>query len=177
MENKQFNDKNISAYIKKYENKTLLDSKGERCRIISHSYYKGDKTINLILSKGFGAAEIRENLTFPEHDLEIKLESFSIAPKIDNSEIIKPNKVIENDTFETKNITKNQLTMSKETDDNLTGLRKHLFNAIRKLEGGTMKNEEAKAMAQVAQVIINSAKLEMEFKQLTNDKPTINMID
>jgi len=32
-------------------------------------------------------------------------------------------------------------------------------------------------MAQVAQVIINSAKLEMEFKQLTNDKPTIKMID
>jgi hypothetical protein len=166
MENKKFNDKYISSLIKKYDNKTLLDSKGERCRIVSHSYYKGDKTINLILSKGFGAAEIRENLTFPEHDLEIKLESFSIAPKINNSEIIN-----------TKNTIKNQLTMSKQTDDNLTGLRTHLFNAIRKLEGGTMKNEEAKAMAQVAQVIINSAKLEMEFKQLTNDKPTINMID
>jgi hypothetical protein len=166
MENKQFNDKYISSLIKKYDNKTLLDSKGERCRIISHSYYKGDKTVNLILSKGFGAAEIRENLTFPEHDLEIKLESFSIAPKINNTEIIN-----------TKNTIKNQLTMSKQTDDNLTGLRTHLFNAIRKLEGGTMKNEEAKAMAQVAQVIINSAKLEMEFKQLTNDKPTINMID
>lgn len=166
MENKKFNDKYISSLIKKYDNKTLLDSKGERCRIVSHSYYKGDKTINLILSKGFGAAEIRENLTFPEHDLEIKLESFSLAPKINNTEIIN-----------TKNTIKNQLTMSKQTDDNLTGLRTHLFNAIRKLEGGTMKNEEAKAMAQVAQVIINSAKLEMEFKQLTNDKPTINMID
>jgi hypothetical protein len=177
MEKKQFNDKYISSLLKKYENKTLFDSKGERCRIISYSYYKGNKTINLILSKGFGAAEIKENLTFPEHDLEIKLESFSIAPKIDNSDIITPNNVKFNYKHDINNTNKNQLTMSKQTDDNLTGLRTHLFNAIRKLEGGTMKNEEAKAMAQVAQVIINSAKLEMEFKQLTNDKPTINMID
>ena len=67
--------------------------------------------------------------------------------------------------------------MSEHTDNNLKGLRNHLFSAIKKLEGGTMKNEDAKAMAQVAQVIINSAKLEMEFKLLVTDKPKIDLID
>ena len=117
--------------------------------------------VNLIICYGFEGNETTETFGIPYNEILIKLESFTIAPKIDNSDILPKDVTI----------------MSKQTEDNLTGLRTHLFNAIRKLEGGTMKNEEAKAMAQVAQVIINSAKLEMEFKQLTNDKPTINMID
>jgi hypothetical protein len=160
---------NIASKIKKYQNKTLLDSDGNRCRIVGHTYYSGNKTINIIISRGFGASETKEDVTFPEYDLDMKLDLFTDAPKIDNSDIITaPNIEVKYKTSDTK--------MSEQTEDNLTGLRKHLFNAIRKLEGGTMKNEDAKAMAQVAQVIINSAKLEMEFKQLTSDKTIINVI-
>lgn len=162
-------EKDIKNKISKYYNRTLLDSRGERCRIIGHTYFKGTREIQIVISKGFGASEKTEKLCIEEVDLDIKLASFSDAPKIDNSEIL--NK----EPLKLKII--KPLEMSEQTEDNLTGLRKHLFSAIRKLEGGTMKNEEAKAMAQVAQVIINSAKLEMEFKQLTNDKPTIKMID
>lgn len=169
---KKSNEDYLSDEIRKYQNKTLLNSNGERCRIVDFSIYKGDKMVKLILSKGFGASEIKENISVPYHDLTIKLSSFSDAPKIDNSDLIKTKDIILN--FKQSN---KPLAMSEQTEDNLSGLRKHLFSAIRKLEGGTMKNEEAKAMAQVAQVIINSAKLEMEFKQLTNDKPDIKMIN
>ena len=162
-------DKDIKNKISKYYNKTLLDSNDERCRILNYTYFNGTKEIQLSVSKGFGASEKIEKLLINEFDLDLKLDSFRDAPKIDNSEIL--NK----EPLKLKFI--KPLEMSERTEDNLTGLRKHLFSAIRKLEGGTMKNEEAKAMAQVAQVIINSAKLEMEFKQLTNDKPTINMIN
>lgn len=166
---KETHEEFISKEIKKYQNKTLLDSKGDRCKIIEFILYNGDKNVKLIISKGYGASENKEDFIIPYNEILIKLESFTIAPKIDNSDIL-PKDI----TFNYKS---NTLNISKQTEDNLTGLRTHLFNAIRKLEGGTMKNEEAKAMAQVAQVIINSAKLEMEFKQLTNDKPTINMIN
>jgi hypothetical protein len=169
-------EKYIKAKISKYYGRTLLDSKGERCRIIGCTYFNGTREIQIVVSKGFGASEKTEKLHIEEVDLDIKLESFSDAPKIDNSQIINniPKEAKQESSIKLKFI--KPLEMSEQTDDNLTGLRKHLFSAIRKLEGGTMKNEEAKAMAQVAQVIINSAKLEMEFKQLTNDKPIINMI-
>lgn len=45
---------------------------------------------------------------------------------------------------------KYSLRMSDKTENNISGLRNHLFNAIQKLEGGTMKAEEAKAMASLA---------------------------
>jgi len=169
-------EKDIKSKITKYYGRTLLDSRGERCKIIGHTYFNGTREIQIVVSKGFGPSEKTEKLCIDEVDLDIKLESFSDAPRIDNSDIILPKNITFNYIHEKNKKTK-PLEMSEQTEDNLTGLRKHLFSAIRKLEGGTMKNEEAKAMAQVAQVIINSAKLEMEFKQLTNDKPTIKMID
>lgn len=152
--------------------RTLLNSDGKRCRFVDYSYYKKDKIINLRISFGFGASEKIETYEIQEHDLDIKIDGYTFAPKIDNSEIINTEQLTN------ENITINKpLAMSKHTDDNLKGLRTHLFNAIRNLEGGTMKSEEAKSMAQVAQVIINSAKLEMDFKLLTNDKPNIDLID
>lgn len=163
---KETDEQFITKEIKKYQNKTLLNSFNKRCRIKDFSLYKGDKMVKLIIAFGFEGNETIEEFGVPYNEILIKLESFTIAPKIDNSDILdeKLLKIVK------------PLEMSEQTEDNLTGLRKHLFSAIRKLEGGTMKNEDAKAMAQVAQVIINSAKLEMEFKQLTNEKPTINMI-
>lgn len=163
---KETDEQFITKEIKKYQNKTLLNSFNKRCRIKDFSLYKGDKMVKLIIAFGFEGNETIEEFGVPYNEILIKLESFTIAPKIDNSDILdeKLLKIVK------------PVEMSEQTEDNLTGLRKHLFSAIRKLEGGTMKNEDAKAMAQVAQVIINSAKLEMEFKQLTNEKPTINMI-
>lgn len=154
----------IKSKILKFSNKTLLNSEGKRCRFVDHSFYKNTKEVQLRVSFGFGASEKIETYLFPLHDLDLKLDSYSIAPKLENI------------NTEVKPI-KHTLQMSEHNDNNMKGLRNHLFQAIRKLEGGTMKEGEAKAMASVAQVIINSAKLEMEFKLLTDKTPKINLIE
>lgn len=47
--------------------------------------------------------------------------------------------------------------------NNIDDLRAHLFDAMKSLKDGTMDVERAKAMAETAQVIINSAKVEVDF--------------
>ncbi len=69
------------------------------------------------------------------------------------------------------------LSMSEKTENNIGSLREHLFETLRKLEGGTMKADEAKAMASVAQTIINSAKLELDYKRLAEKNPQIKMLN
>jgi hypothetical protein len=162
------NENYINSKIKQLQGITLLDTDNKRCKLKDYSIYKGEKSVLIRFSYGFGASETIESYTVPFHDLDIKLDLYKQAPKIETPELDKKS--------EDNPIIKKPLEMSQHTEDNLKGLRKHLFNAIRKLEGGTMKEGEAKAMASIAQVIINSAKLEMEFKLLTSDKPKIDLI-
>jgi hypothetical protein len=51
-------------------------------------------------------------------------------------------------------------------------LRDHLFEVIEALKEGDMEIDKAKAIAEVSQVIINSAKAENEFLRIT--KSTAN---
>lgn len=48
------------------------------------------------------------------------------------------------------------------TNENITDLRTHLFGALRGLSDKTMDIDRAKAIADVGQVIINSAKVEVD---------------
>jgi hypothetical protein len=153
----------IKKALNKLQNCILLDNNGIQCRFKDYSYYNGTKEIVLRFYYGVGASEKIIERVISENELDLTIDLYTIAPIIEKQEI----------TIKTKKETE----MSEHTDNNLKGLRSHLFSAIRKLEGGTMKNEDAKAMAQVAQVIINSAKLEMEFKLLVTDKPKIDLIE
>lgn len=54
--------------------------------------------------------------------------------------------------------------MSKTVDD----LREHLFAALDGLRAGTLDVERAKAISDVAQTIINSAKVEVEAARLVD---------
>jgi len=47
-------------------------------------------------------------------------------------------------------------------------LRNHLFLALEKLHDGDMSVEQARAIGDVAQVIINSAKVEVDFLRATD---------
>lgn len=47
--------------------------------------------------------------------------------------------------------------------NNIVDLRTHLFDALRGLKNGTVSIEKAKAMSEVSQVIINSAKVEVDY--------------
>jgi hypothetical protein len=54
--------------------------------------------------------------------------------------------------------------------NNIDALRNHLFDALKGLKDGTIDIEKAKAMSDVAQVIINSAKVEVEYSKATGSK-------
>ena len=47
--------------------------------------------------------------------------------------------------------------------DKIQDLRHHLFETIEMLKDGDMEIEKARAISEVAQVIINSAKVEVQF--------------
>jgi hypothetical protein len=51
--------------------------------------------------------------------------------------------------------------------NNVNDLREHLFAALKGLKDGTVNIEQAKAMSDVAQVIINSAKVEVDYAKAT----------
>jgi hypothetical protein len=51
--------------------------------------------------------------------------------------------------------------------NNVNDLRAHLFAALKGLKDGSVDVNTAKAMSEVAQVIINSAKVEVEFAKAT----------
>lgn len=49
----------------------------------------------------------------------------------------------------------------------INDLRDHLFEALERLKDGEIDIQTAKAMADVGQVIINSAKIEIDFIRVT----------
>jgi hypothetical protein len=57
--------------------------------------------------------------------------------------------------------------------DKIQDLRNHLFETIEMLKDGDMEIEKARAISEVAQVIINSAKVEVQFlKEMGSNRHT-----
>lgn len=54
--------------------------------------------------------------------------------------------------------------------NNINDLRTHLFDTLRALKGGQMDIDKAKAISEIAQVIINTAKVEVEHAKVTGSK-------
>ena len=50
---------------------------------------------------------------------------------------------------------------------NITHLREHLFDVIEGVKAGTMPTDKAKAIATVAQTMVNSVKAEVDFVRAT----------
>jgi len=149
-------------------------------------YYNPDTDVIVLeFICGTGASERADKLVFKESVLDDKLALFESFDKV---RVIAKEGVIKQRNVELKaenkptirltdNNTKLRLNMSKESEENLKGLRSHLFEAINKLEGGTMNVEQAKSMAQLSQTIINSVKLEMEYKKMLSKNPSVTFLD
>jgi len=54
--------------------------------------------------------------------------------------------------------------------NDINALRKHLFDAIEGIKGKTMTIEQAKAIADISQTVINSAKVEVDYAKATSGK-------
>jgi hypothetical protein len=53
-------------------------------------------------------------------------------------------------------------------DNNMQGLRGHLFDTLRELKQGSMPLDRARLIVDVSQAIINSAKVEADFIKAVN---------
>lgn len=54
--------------------------------------------------------------------------------------------------------------------NDIDALRTHLFDALQGLKDGTVPIEKAKAISDVAQTIINTAKVEVDYAKATGHK-------
>jgi len=124
---------------------------------IKYCYNPETDIIVLEFSAGKGATERTEKIVFKTEVINEKLALF------EGIEI-------------KKRIT--QIPMEEERkDNNLKELRVLLFDAIRNLKSQKITTDEAKTMSLVAQTIINSAKLEMEYKMLSKEDREVKFLD
>ena len=52
----------------------------------------------------------------------------------------------------------------------VNALRKHLFEAIEGIKNKSISIEQAKAIAEISQVVVNSAKVEVDYAKATGTK-------
>ena len=62
-------------------------------------------------------------------------------------------------------------------ESNIQSLRQRLFAAIDNLNEGKINADQAKSLASLAQTIINSAKIELEYKRGLNKDKSIKMLE
>jgi len=62
--------------------------------------------------------------------------------------------------------------MENSEPKDINTLRGHLFKTIEGLQAGTLSIEMAKAISDVSQTLINTAKVEVELSKATGQKPS-----
>jgi len=168
----------------------MLDNK----KYFLRTWYTGTKNqVKLELISGYGFNESKTFYTLDQHTadsffLEMGFGKQAKSEVAEENIFTKPQREDVNNSLHRPkyfNITipkskrnyKYSLRMSEVTENNIGTLRTKLFSAIEKLENGTMKHEEAKAMASLAQTVINSAKLELDYKRMVEKTPDIKMLN
>lgn len=136
-------------YLDIQKNRTLYDNEKDKTVLVKEAiHYPGEERFKVVLSYGFGAGEIREIVYVNEHDAESFKKRFT-ARKQERVLILKGSIV--------------------EGKNNLTGMREELFKAIRGVADSTVSVEQAKSIASLAQVITNSIKVEIDYKEFIGD--------
>lgn len=137
--------------------------------------------IKLELISGYGLNETKIFYSLEKENADVFFSKMGFGKHIEKPEKVKKQREKKvNYSLHTHKPNRHyayNIRMSDTTENNIASLRTHLFSAIQKLEGGTMKHEEAKAMASLAQTIINSAKLELDYKRMVEKTPDIKMLN
>jgi len=173
-------EKEIEAFIQRLKDYGLMyfDPLERRVRVFKHSLNRPRKDeITITVAYGYGLNEVFQNYTIKIDELNDFVDKFDPPediPKIKNgvSTIvdIKTTKVYNNNF-------KITLYMSEPAENNLSELRNHLFESLRKISTGAMKHEDAKAVASLSQTVINSIKVELEYKMFAKKQPEIKMLE
>ena len=136
--------------------------------------------IRLQLVSGYGLNESKKDHLLNIDEAEHFFSQVGFEAVVEKKPVIKKpeNKNVNYSLHSKPTLTyKYSLQMSEKTETKIKELRQKLFSAIDKLESGTMKHEEAKAIASLAQTIINSTKLELDYKKMVEKTPNIEMLN
>jgi len=142
---------------------------GVNVRAIKSDYFDGHKTCYIQFTYGFGASEQTKREEFPASELDMWLKRFQ--PKKDMTD-----KFVFPQTQVPIKETKPVVTM-EESKNTVHSLRGHLFDAIAAVKSKEITAEQGRAMAQIAQTIINSAKIELEYKKAISEKPSVPLLN
>jgi hypothetical protein len=181
------------------ETKKRFNNKyGNNAHISNYCYYNGTEQISIYVKSGYGAGEKVTNVVISEHDLDDWIKEFMNVSEVDKSEekkelklVFVSSKELEKDLDKSCNkveLTKGVLlkenkkmkeneeseeVKESEQKDDFDSMRKLLFESMRMVKNGELDVEKAKSISSMAQTIINSVKVEIDFLKLTgsNDKP------
>jgi hypothetical protein len=171
--------------FKELESKKSFNNKyGNNSYISSYCYYEGTEQISIYIKTGYGASEKLTNEVISEHDLDEWIEEFTNGLEVHRKEVnkkvvINNNKTILSDKMIQEEIKKEEIMVEKEVvkevekKDDFDSMRRLLFESMRMVKQGELDVEKAKSISSMAQTIINSVKVEIDFLKLTgsDDKP------
>jgi hypothetical protein len=151
---------------KSYNNKY-----GNNSYIGSYCYYQGTEQISIYIKTGYGASEKTINVVISEHDLDVWLKEFTNSSEVNKKIEPTNNKVMEDSRSELVKEVVNEVEKKQDFDY----MRRLLFESMKMVKEGSLDVEKAKSISSMAQTIINSVKVEVDFLKLTgsNDKPTM----
>jgi hypothetical protein len=150
--------------FKELETKERFSNKyGNLSYISNYCYYDGTEQISIYIKTGFGITEKTINEIISEHELPKWLLEFKNIEE--EEEIIIPK----------KNIIMKENEIKGTNKDDFNSMRNILFESMRMVKDGTLDIEKAKSISAMAQTIINSVKVEVDFLKLTgsSEKPTM----
>lgn len=129
----------------------------ENILITSIVHYEGTKEFSISLTKGYGVSESRERLVLNYEEYEKFFNNLEDKQSIN----------IKNDKMEEK----------KELGNNFKELRSILFDTLRALKDGSIDDKKAKSISEISQVLINSAKVEVDYLKVSGNGGKSKMID
>jgi hypothetical protein len=132
-------------------------------RNIKTNFFEGSQECYIQFTYGFGPSEQTKRMEFPYVELEEYLDRFE--DKKDLTGNFKLSKQIE------------EVEIMSEQKNNMASLRDYLFGAIEAVKQNKMTTEQARSTAQLAQTVINSVKLELDYKKSNSKAPQLPMLD
>lgn len=186
---KKFKEKEVEGKLKAWKAKGKQFYTYEHANVIPISYEIDwdAETFDLIYTTPDGE---QESDTRKIEFIEDRLKCFSAEKEEEEIENTEPEltgqkftpeivtKIAEKNNFSIIHETSKSKTMTTETDElTVKELRAKLFSTIKNLLDNKISPEEAKSIAMVGQTIINSVKLEMDYKMLEKKDREVKFLD
>lgn len=143
---------------------------GKAIFITSIIEYEGTKRMVVHYNTGYGASEVREKkeFTYEEYDEFV----FMLEDKQPIKDVKSTNLV----TVKKKQI-ENKTENKMENKNNFQELRSILFDTLRDVKNGKIDEKKAKSISELSQVLINSAKVEVDYLKATGSGGKSKMIE